>query len=98
MFVIGNKTLARNLKKIWLFPSHAGFINTPGEQSVLPRFVDTFFSPFQEKRFLRSQVCRTAPSQSALEYNDPGASNDVSNFGSPHLLMCQNEDVQRTSN
>lgn len=41
-----------------------------------------YLSPrFQKKCFLRSQVSRKAPTQSALESTDPGASNGGSNFG-----------------
>ena len=37
-------------------------------------------SHFQEKCFIRFQVCRTALIYSALENTDPGASNSGSNF------------------
>ena len=33
-----------------------------------------FTSDFQKNRFLRSQVCRSAPSETALENSGPGAS------------------------
>ena len=35
---------------------------------------------FQKKCFRSSQVCRTAPKQSALESSDPGAFNGGLNF------------------
>ena len=40
---------------------------------------------FSEKRFIRSQVCRTAPNEDALESTDSGASNGGRNFETESL-------------
>lgn len=43
-------------------------------------FSGTFYPHFQKKCFIRSQVCLTAPNQSALESANLGALNGGSNF------------------